>query len=130
MGSLMKAALGSHPPRAELSGTREPRVEPTAGDAVGNRAAGAIAPRRTPWPEGRRRELSPRTMHPTSNSTVPTLRTRIHTGLFPDRQPFTFTHSSESIRSLERVEAAHESVRPRRCRSACRLPCSLELAEK
>src|SRR5712664_149651 len=105
MGSLTKAALGSRALRPELSGTREPRVDPTVGDAVGNKAAGGIADASMGlWPDGRGRELSPRTMHPTSNSTVPTLRTRIHT-----RRPFTFTHSSESIRSVERVEAAHES---------------------
>ena len=124
MGSLTKVALGSLALRPELSGTPKPRVDPTVGDAVGKKAAGGIADASLGlWPDGRGRELSPRTMHPTSDSTVPALRTRAHTRLFPDQRPFTFTHSSESIRSVERVEAAHKSIRPRRWRS--RLPLTL-----
>src|ERR1700730_10542287 len=123
MGSLTTAALGSRALCPELSGTGEPRVDPTVGDAVRKKAGGIADATVRLWPDGRGRELSPRTMYPTSNSTVPTLRTRIHTRLFPDKRPFTFTHSSESIRSVERVEAAHESVRPRRWRS--RLPLTL-----
>src|SRR5260370_3737908 len=93
MGSLTKAALGSGALRPELSGTREPRVDPTVGEAVGKKATGGIADAAMGlWPDERGRELCPRTMYPNSNSTVPALRTRTHTRLFPDKRPFTFTH--------------------------------------